>query len=170
MNIIFLDIDGVLLPDRAKFLPNQTKPYLTVFDPCAVGIINRICKETDALLVIHISWLRATALVGQHCVPSVTSVEEHMINQGLNADYFHDDSEALWRFSGTRWQAISDWLNDHNPDAWVALDDEVCSYADYIMGTYPNGLIITTSKFNGIEYGHYLQIVGHFQANGARQS
>jgi hypothetical protein len=160
----------VLLPGRANYLPNQTKPYHTVFDPCAVAIVNRICKDTDARLVIHSSWLRAKALIGQNTIPSVDCVKQHMINQGILPEYFHDNFEALWRFSGTRWTAINDWLYDNEVDTWVVLDDEFCPNKDYMLQAYNGGLFIQTDFDEGITVNHYYQILKHFQVNGARRN
>jgi hypothetical protein len=148
--ILFLDIDGVILPNRAAYLPNQT-PLWTVFDPCAVHMINHICKVTSAKIAIHSSWVRAQALVSANCVPSVDTVKDHMVNQGINADYFHVDAHCYYRFSGTRWNAIYDWLCDHNTvTRWVALDDELCPFPDGLLTDFDGGKIINTDPDVGI--------------------
>lgn len=52
--ILFLDIDGVLLPGRAYMLPNQTNnPYVTVFDPCAVSMLNDALRKQKRKIVVH---------------------------------------------------------------------------------------------------------------------
>ena len=125
MNIFFFDIDGVFIPARAYSMPGQTKPLVTKFDPCVVGMVNRLADKFDIQFVIHSSWVRAATLVLQEMYGH-NSVKQHMLNEGVK-DYFHKDHLALWRFSGTRWFAIEEWLDDH-PEVenyWI-FEDEQC--------------------------------------------
>ncbi|KOR28754.1 hypothetical protein TI03_04015, partial [Achromatium sp. WMS1] len=55
VNIIFLDIDGVLRPDVSVVYATMGKAY-EAFSPIAVGLLNRLCYETNAELVISSSW------------------------------------------------------------------------------------------------------------------
>ena len=116
--VLFLDIDGVVLPDMANFLPHQTRPILSQFDPCAVALLNRACHHRKYKIVIHSSWLR----FGN---PSMEgTVLDHCISQGLKAGHFHDtepmaSGEIHWRYD-----RIDDWLSRH-PEVnrfWI-LDD-----------------------------------------------
>lgn len=50
-NVIFLDVDGPMIPVKAFYLPNQTKPA-RMFDPCAVGMLNDLLKHTQARIVM----------------------------------------------------------------------------------------------------------------------
>ena len=123
MKILFLDIDGVLLPGRAYMLPYQTKPIVKEFDPCAVSMINTVLSDdaVDAKIAIHSSWLRHwTEADGE-------SVRHHMIEQGIEGRHFHDDPECLgsmhWRYD-----RIDEWLYRHKEiEDFVVLDDEPCS-------------------------------------------
>ena len=115
--IIFLDIDGVVLPDRANFLPNQTKPILTQFDPCAVSLLNKVCAHRRYKIVIHSSWLR-------YWTDDKISVIDHCISQGLKKGHFHDtepmcSGEIHWRYD-----RVDDWLSRHKEvnRFWI-LDD-----------------------------------------------
>ena len=57
--VLPLDIDGVLLPGRAYVLPNQTNnPYVTVFDPCAVSMLNSALAKQKRQIVVHSSWVK----------------------------------------------------------------------------------------------------------------
>lgn len=151
--IIFLDIDGVLLPHRAYYLPNQTKPFVKTFDPCAVSLINMICEKTGAELVIHSSWLRTT-LHGEE------SVKAHMVKQGIKEEYFHKDDSCKYRFSGTRWFAIEEWLLDHPEvsDYWI-IDDEPLPYG--YKDTFVDGRVITTDFDEGIQFKHVEMILAN---------
>lgn len=124
MRILFLDIDGVLLPQRMYLAANQTKPIVTVFDPGIVGMLNTLAQDYGWRFVIHSSWLRTSF----HGKPSVY---EHMIEQGLKREFFHDTHSCLYAFTGTRWLAIADWLDDHEVEDYFILDDESLPWAGY---------------------------------------
>jgi len=111
--IIFLDIDGVVLPERANFLPSQTKPVMKVFDPCAVSLLNNACHKRRFKLVIHSSWLR---YYQNETLP-------HCISQGIKKGHFHDDAccdgNLHWRYD-----RVDEWLSRH-PEVtkYFILDD-----------------------------------------------
>jgi len=54
-SIIFLDIDGVLRPDISLSHATFERAYQS-FSPIAVGLLNRLCYETNAELVISSNW------------------------------------------------------------------------------------------------------------------
>lgn len=151
--ILFLDIDGVFIPARSYFMATQTKPLVTTFDPCVVGMVNKLCHDLKIKLVIHSSWLR-TSLHGK------ASVIDHMVEQGLKKGHFHADHDAQWRFSGTRWLAITEWLDQHpETKQWWALDDEVPTrmQRDMLLEK-PGGRIITTDFDEGVTMNDYNSI------------
>ena len=118
--IIFLDIDGVVLPDRANFLPNQTKPHMKVFDPCAVSLLNRACHFKRWKIVIHSSWLKYWDIASN---PGADTVKDWCIGQGIKKGHFHEDSKCLSSLSW-RYDRVDEWLARH-PEVtryWV-LDD-----------------------------------------------
>lgn len=116
--IIFLDIDGPLIPGRALYMPTQAKGGMSVmvFDPCAVGWLNHICQHKGWRIVIHSSWLK---YFGER------ETYQHCLAQGLKAQYFHKDAwcsgEINWRYT-----RVSKWLSDHSNEVtkYVILDDE----------------------------------------------
>jgi hypothetical protein len=118
--ILFLDIDGVVLPDRARWLPTQTKPVMKVFDPCAVGLLNQACHKRRFKIVIHSSWLRYWDK-DRDGRPTVT---DWCIFQGIKKGHFHTDSECNGSISW-RYDRIDEWLARH-PDVnrFVILDDD----------------------------------------------
>lgn len=150
MKIIFLDIDGVFIPTRMYLSENQTKPVMTVFCPSVVGMVNEIAKNTGAKFVIHSSWLR-TSFHGKK------SVHEHMIDQGLKPEYFHEDHSCLYTFSGTRWNAILDWMCDNGtPNRFVVIDDEPVPYG--LEKTFNSSNVVTTEFDEGLTFKQFLQI------------
>lgn len=113
--ILFLDIDGVVLSERANLLPNQTKPILSVFDPCAVSLLNDICHRKKFKIVIHSSWLK-------HHDKGFTL--EHCIGQGIKRGHFHDTEPECSPQWGWRYDRVDDWLSRH-PEVtkYIILDD-----------------------------------------------
>lgn len=114
--ILFLDIDGVLLPGRAYMLPNQTNnPYVTVFDPCAVSMLNRALAKQKRKIVVHSSWVK-------HWTKD--EIFKHLVEQGVNQDSFHDDWYTDPHFHW-RYDRVRDWMSRHKEVTdWVVVDDE----------------------------------------------
>lgn len=158
--VLFLDVDGVFIPARVYMMAGQTKPIVTTFCPSVVGMVNDICEQTGAKLVIHSSWLR-TNLQFLNCDlfdhTGETNTHNWMIHQGLKAEYFHEDHSCQYRFSGTRWMAITDWLLDHPDitDYWI-LDDEPI-YGEYVH--LNRNRIIQTDFGEGFSYDAYTTIL-----------
>lgn len=124
--IIFLDIDGPMIPGRAYMLPKQTK-IVTVFDPVAVSMLNTLCKERGWKIVVHSSWVRIMG--GQETV-------DHCVTQGLLAEHFHEDAycdeNENWRYT-----RVAKWLKNHpEVEKYVILDDE--PYKADVFSNYPH--------------------------------
>ena len=102
-------------------MPGQTKPIVTKFDPCAVGMINRACEKQDRKIVLHTSWIRTGFWrIG---VDGPGDVHDHCISEGINPDYFHEDlycnRDIHWRYD-----RIGEWLKRHKEvEDFVILDD-----------------------------------------------
>lgn len=150
--LLYLDIDGVVLPHRAYFLPNQTKPVVTVFDPCAVSLLNEICAETGAKIVLHSSWIQSG--FWRLAKPSTWSgdVYEHCVEQGILADnFFHEDVYCERGTSVSRVERIKWHIKKHNPDAYYIFDDEDMSewFGDNFYSCYFD---------EGITMEHYMSL------------
>lgn len=113
--ILFLDIDGPMIPGRAYVMAGQTGPIVKTFDPVAVGLLNMICQNKGWRIVIHSSWIKVFG--GQETY-------DHCIAQGLKPQYFHKDAwcdETIhWRYT-----RVAKWLVEH-PDVtrYHMIDDE----------------------------------------------
>lgn len=136
--VLFLDIDGVLLPGRAYMLPNQTEPIVKIFDPCAVSMVNSACEKQDRKIVLHSSWIR-TGLwkIGED---GPHDVHNHVADQGINEKHFHTDlycnRDIRWRYN-----RIDEWLSRHpEVDDFLILDDEP---EERENRRYDNHLILT---------------------------
>ena len=152
--ILFLDIDGVFIPARAYYMAHQTKELVTQFDPCVVGMVNNLCKYKGYKLVVHSSWLRSSLFTT--VLKEFKDVREHMIDQGLLAEYFHEDWAVEYKFSSTRWDGILWWLDDHRDVIqYYVLEDEQC----YYTGTTKfDGHIIKTDFNEGLTYAQFQYI------------
>ncbi len=84
MKVIFIDIDGPLIPGRAYMLPKKHNhgPWVMDFDPVAVSLLNELAKTRGWRFVIHSSWLRVWG-------PDATL--SHCIVEGLKKEYFAPD-------------------------------------------------------------------------------
>lgn len=151
--IIFLDVDGPMIPYRAMFLPGQTR-VMTVFDPIAVSFINNLCEEHGWKVVLHSSWIRIMG--GEYTLA-------HCIHQGIKAEHFHTDAycnENLnWRYT-----RVANWLNKH-PDVteYAIVDDE--PYMDDIYdeaNPYPEGMslhMVLVNYYQGFLFSTYNDIL-----------
>lgn len=112
--VIILDIDGPMIPTRAHSLPTQTKLF-SVFDPCAVSLLNNLIIATGAQIVISSTW----ASQGLHnCIDLLH--KNNVIPQSI-----HNDWRTPRKLSSTRTQEIGWWLQEHHEVThYVAFDDE----------------------------------------------
>ena len=125
LRILYLDIDGVVLPHRAYCLPNQTKPIVSTFDPCAVSLLNEICKETDAKIVLHSSWIQTSFWKDGKRGAWSGDVHHHCIEQGiLEEHFFWEDVYCERSWSISRVERIQFHLNKHQPEMYFVFDDE----------------------------------------------
>lgn len=128
--IIFLDIDGPMIPARAYRMANQTKPLVSKFDPCAVGILNDLCADSGWRIVLHTSWVR---------IQGGRETYEHCLKEGLGWRFFHEDAwcdeDEHWRYT-----RVAKWLDKH-PEIthYLILDDEPYA-ADIYNYEHPNDL------------------------------
>ena len=117
--VLFLDIDGPLIPQRAYTMPGQTKPYVTKFDPCAVGFINNACRKQKRKIVLHSSWI-CTSFISDYIKGDVV---DHCVDQGIDKDLFHD-TPYCDRDQQDRYARVIKRVNDDSIKDFVILDDE----------------------------------------------
>ena len=147
--ILFLDIDGVLLPGRAYMLPNQTNnPYVTVFDPCAVSMLNEACRKQGRKIVVHSSWVKHW---------TAPEIRKHLVEQGVNEEHFHDDWYTDPHFHW-RYDRVRDWMSRHKETTdWVVVDDELPTSAE--DGRFLSGHAIFTDFDEGITMKQFRQLL-----------
>lgn len=113
--ILFLDIDGPMIPYRAAWLPEQT-PVMTKFDPIAVAMINKLCEKRPELkIVLHSSWVYING--GEETL-------RHCINQGIKKEYFYEADPFVKEDIHWRYNRVAEWLERHpEVTGYVIIDD-----------------------------------------------
>lgn len=142
--ILFIDVDGPLIPSRALFLENQGKllnlGVADTFDPVAVSVINTVLKETKCQFVISSTW-RIKRL--EVCKNLFT------LNK-INFDHIHSDWETPMKFSSSRSDEIRMWLDKH-------LEIEKYAILDDAKVDLPN--IVRVSTEDGMQMRHYNKLI-----------
>lgn len=138
MKVIFLDIDGPMIPERACYLSGQGT-LLWKFDPVAVGLLLDVIEKTGAKLVVSSTW-------GHKGKEVVFQLFE---DNGIPTSLVHED----WitpRNVRKRSDQIYQWLTNH-PEVkkFAALDDENMT-KDFghkmILVTYEDGMLCKHHK------------------------
>jgi len=168
--VLFIDVDGPLIPARALFLPSNLKPTWQnqwAFDPCAVGMLN------------FLAW----------AVPDLVGViSSHRVGYGVPIEYdgYSTFDRAFWEKLFTdnglriplhpRWitprqierrpkvEEISDWLKLH-PEVtqFAVIEDDFNG-----NGTKPSPEqvekfhIVATNYDQGLSYSCFLSLAQKF--------
>jgi hypothetical protein len=113
--IIFLDIDGPMIPVRASFLHSQSFIH-SVFDPCAAGMVSALLRDdADTRLVISSTRRRRGK---DHIITLLDS-------NNIPANKLHSDWSTTHQYHLTRSEEIRDWLQRHpEVTSYIAIDDE----------------------------------------------
>jgi hypothetical protein len=135
--IIFLDIDGPMIPARAMFIPtNGLGRWGWTFDPCAVHMLNFL-HWADPTVQVVLSTHRWGDKMLRSPYKDFPSIEEkefwlhHFKKQKLNIR-LHDDWLSTRTFMNGHYikrakvLEIREWLSKH-PDVkhWVCLEDDL---------------------------------------------
>lgn len=116
MRIIFLDIDGPLIPLRMYF--NGNRPFNTeygsfVYDPIAVAMIKTLASKFDAKVVFNSAHNENPAHIMLH----------QATFNGLK-DVMHTDIITQFPHTPDRLSAIETWLKEHSEvTEWIVIDD-----------------------------------------------
>lgn len=118
MRIIFLDIDGVLNCSDSK---SRCGSFIGI-DNKKVKLLKQIVYETGAKIVLssswRIGWDKNSELCDSHGV--------YLNNKLRKSNLFILDRTKSLSYRG---EEIKQWIDSHNVEEWVVLDDEI--FRDY---------------------------------------
>lgn len=154
MNIIFLDIDGVLnsldsvlaFRDDGHLFWSDRKESL---DPVSVGLLQHLCEETDAKIVISSTWRKLYSEQEFRDIFASYGWENFPILGMTTTDKVHPDSWA-------RGYEIQDWLDNNPWKNYVILDD------DSDMLDCQSEQFVHVSGINGFRSKHYCKVLRIF--------
>lgn len=148
--VIFLDIDGPVIPPRTLFAQHIAKNLNTppnglaakfassienctwAPDPVAVLFIQHLAQETNAKIVISSTWRG-------HGKEDFT---KSFLEFGFDPSYLHED----WRTGRTlenRTMEIQEWLDRHPEiESFVTIDDELLDFDTHIQVCPENGFLV----------------------------
>lgn len=113
-SVLFLDVDGPLIPMRARRLHQKGGGSLHVWDPCAVAVIAALLKETNSRIVVS----------SQGRILGMRRFKEQMEQNGMPW-LLHEDWAISTDSSMNRAEQIREWLSRHpEVTAYAVLDDE----------------------------------------------
>lgn len=142
--ILFLDIDGPMIPTRAFYLKDQGKlmgfGVADTFDPIAVGMLNDVFEQTSCQLVISSTWR----------IKGLKICQELLTKNKVVYNAIHPDWETPRKMSSTRGEEIKMWLNKHKEvTKYAILDDEKVDL--------PN--LVRVSNEDGMQLRHHLKLI-----------
>lgn len=181
-NILFLDFDGPLFPNRIiKFFSKNvsSNPDVIAFaqnhvntiyidqmdyifmDPVAVEMLNRLNDIHSFQTVISSTW--GDIVKGRESVLRLFELN------GLNLD-LHSDWITPKKMSSNRIHEVKWWLDDHNETNWAVLDDPwsagFLAYPEQVtmFGMDPRRCVIVNPEI-GMEIEHHQQLQHIFNGN-----
>lgn len=123
MKILFIDIDGPLIPDKMRRLNKTDNEFykdvwhLHTHDPFSTLVLNNLFDGYDNLFgVLHSTWRYNY---------NIEWLKKHFIFQGLNIRW-HDDIITSPDIEN-RWLSIENWLSNHSDISrgdFTIIDDE----------------------------------------------
>lgn len=151
MNLIFLDIDGVLNMYGAS-CRTFMKPYGQHIEPHLVQRLNYICESVqDLKIVISSSW-RA----------NMEDLEKQMKEQGFKYwDTYIIGKTPHIEFRG---QEIQSWIASNNFQGnYLVIDDEITDICGDYCNTIPKENVLQTDFNEGLLHKDVMYILSYFK-------
>lgn len=137
--ILFLDVDDVICTVKYNLISDD---IWRAFDPVSCRLVEHICKETGAKIVLSSSW-GATKWTLEEFHKQIDkacpSLREHFFDEEFTI--YGDDNKYK-----TRYRLINEWLKRHNVDNFCIIDDDFSW-----TGDRPSKLVIVEG-YNGIGF------------------
>jgi hypothetical protein len=123
MTIIFLDLDGVIVPDYHK-VNDQAFPKYNDFDAepfsrLAMNILNNVIMATNGKIVISSDWRRHYSLQSMQLIFEMAGIL-YGSDTIIGFTPILKTNESL---ECNRSDEIKSWVDLHKPERWVAIDD-----------------------------------------------
>ncbi len=137
---IFLDIDGVLVPEKEFDSPGGKGNLLRFHPHCLAQFESVLARYPDVSVVISSSWREVFAfeqvrpLFSPHIIPQVVGFTPFL------------DVKVLHQFQYLRHQEVLEFLRQHKAedDLWVAIDDIREHYP-------PDANVVVTDAYEGFD-------------------
>jgi hypothetical protein len=153
MKILFLDIDGVVVTSRSHVALGKGSLMLSP-DPIALGLVDRLCRETGAKIVLSSTW---------GPVYGAGAMRMWLTGHGVNPNHLFAEEHFLTPrnyLRSRRGQEVADWLEEARErsqviEAHVAIDDDG-DFADksrLVQTLFDDGLSYS-------DYGRALELLG----------
>ena len=149
MRVVFLDIDGVLNSSDYLYSMRRKPGGMHKIDPLAVERLNRITDATGSVIVVSSTWR----------IMGLRSIRALLREHGVTAKIVGVTPED----SRIRGLQIAQWINTHNVDAYVILDDD----AD--MGRLMGRLVQTDFDF-GLTDEHVTKAIAMLRKTRRRRA
>jgi hypothetical protein len=152
--IIFLDIDGPMIPGSALLVD----PFASIdqkLDSRCVSILHKMLIDWDARIVFntyHNNWLYSSVTDNSHEMmdgyfvgSKSTGLIHSFINVGLE-DFIHDTvctefpNIKVGKYESGRLPAINKWLEKNGEHNWICFDDEFIDHERAYKISYDHGL------------------------------
>lgn len=147
MKIIFLDIDGPLawatwLDGRVKIKDDLTIRYPWLQEEC--DALSRILYATDAKIVLSSDWRLYYSIEQMHAIFTHYGIPNVIID-------YTSPYKVKMSSSGRmdRAKQILNWVEENNPESWVAIDDYDLEYEFFSEG-YNDNYIATVGDNSSV--------------------
>lgn len=128
MNIIFLDIDGVL---NSNFWNDRHQKEIsdgTLIELEKVKLLGKLVKETSARVILHSGWKywfdeNSNPLRQEAARLKELLNQADVIIDGITPDLASEEIKRTKKFSLVKADEILLWLEKHPGNNWVVIDD-----------------------------------------------
>jgi hypothetical protein len=151
MNIIFLDIDGVIRTHESDLKwsneLNQPIPstFKRFFSKDAIGNLNYLVTLTGSKVVITSTW---------RLYYTLTELQNLFRERGFIGQIID-----ITTIKNTRGEEIVEWLNEHKVSNFVVIDDNIKD----ILNRIPDCKVVKCNSLNGLDdevFDKVLEILG----------
>jgi hypothetical protein len=118
--IIFLDIDGPIIPTPMYFNDRSCALNFSQASNIAIACLNHLCEKSGAKIVTNTF----------HNTRKNPSVHEGLVEHGLNKDFLFSFNSSSGKtgfpvdsLTPNRMNSISIWIEDFGPCDWLCFDD-----------------------------------------------